>query len=117
MRASADNRYGEPLGAGSYPLSRFWGTAGPAVVAGGCSRGPERRGWHASRWGKPLTPDGPWRHWLLVQVTEDLSAQVTEGLAVPGPVRCPGHLLVPPNGRCGGFWSVGSALSGRAAAG
>ena len=36
--------------------------------------------------GKPLTPDGPWRRWLLVQVTDDLSAQVTEGLAVPGPV-------------------------------
>jgi len=36
--------------------------------------------------GKPLAPDGPWRHWLLVQVIEDLSAQVTEGLAVPGPV-------------------------------
>jgi hypothetical protein len=36
--------------------------------------------------GKPFTPDGPWRRWLLVQVTDDLSAQVTEGLAVPGPV-------------------------------
>ena len=36
--------------------------------------------------GKPLTPDGPRRHWLLVQVTEDLSVQVIEGLAVPGPV-------------------------------
>jgi hypothetical protein len=36
--------------------------------------------------GKPLTPVGPWRHWLLVQVTEDLSAQVIKGLAVPGPV-------------------------------
>ena len=71
---------------GPYPLSKLWGTAGPAEVAGGCSRRPERRGWHASRWEKPLAPDGPWRHWLLVQVTEDLSAQVTEGLAVPGPV-------------------------------
>ena len=36
--------------------------------------------------GKPLTPDGPRRHWLLVQVTEDLSALVTEGSAMPGPV-------------------------------
>jgi hypothetical protein len=36
--------------------------------------------------GKPLPPDGPRRRWLLVQVTEDLSAQVTEGLAAPGPV-------------------------------
>ena len=36
--------------------------------------------------GKPLTPDGPRRRWLMVQVTKDLSVQVTEGLAVPGPV-------------------------------
>jgi len=36
--------------------------------------------------GKPLTLDGLWRHWLLAQVTEELSAQVTEGFAVPGPV-------------------------------
>ena len=36
--------------------------------------------------GKPLTPDGPRRHWRLAQVTEDLSAQVAKGLAAPGPV-------------------------------
>jgi len=85
MRACADNRYGSRLD-GSIPAQQVLGTAGLAEVTGGCSRRPERCGWYASRWGKPLTPDGPWRHWLLVQVTEDLSAQVTDGLAVPGPV-------------------------------
>jgi len=44
------NRCGEPLrrtGARRQALA----TAGPAEVAGGCSRRQERRGWHASRWG------------------------------------------------------------------
>jgi hypothetical protein len=50
----------------------------------------------------PFTPDGPRWHWLPVQVTEDLSVQVTEGLAVLIGCRCPGHLLVPPGGRFGG---------------
>jgi hypothetical protein len=70
----------------SIPAQQVLRTARPAEVAGGCSRRPERRGWHTSRWGKPLTPDGLWRHWLLVQVTEDLSAQVIGGLEAPAPV-------------------------------
>ena len=52
MRASAGQPVRGAARAGLYPLSRFWGTAGPAEVAGGCSRRPERRGWHASRRGK-----------------------------------------------------------------
>ena len=50
MRARAGYRYGEPLGR-SIPAQQVLRTARPAEVAGGCSRRPERRGWHASRWG------------------------------------------------------------------
>jgi hypothetical protein len=49
----------------------------------GCSRRLERRGWSASRGGSRSRRMGPRWHWLPVQVTEDLSVQVTEGLAVP----------------------------------
>jgi len=49
----------------------------------GCSRRLERRGWSASRGGSRSRRMGPRWHWLPVQVTEDLSVQVIEGLAVP----------------------------------
>ena len=80
-----DNRHGEPLGRAD---TRSAGS-GHCRARGG-SRGllPQAGAMRLARQplGKPLTPDGPRRHWLLVQVTEDLSAQVIEGLAVPGPV-------------------------------
>ena len=41
-----------------------------------------------------------------VQVSEDLSAQVTEGLVLPGPLLVPDHLLMPPGGRRGGCRSL-----------
>jgi len=50
----------------------------PQAGAARLARQPQR--------GKPFTPDGPRRHRLPVQVTEDLSVQVTEGVAIPGPV-------------------------------
>jgi len=85
MRARAGNRYGEPLGradtrpAGSGYCRARGGSRGllPQAGAARLARQPL---------GKPLTLDGLWRHWLLAQVTEELSAQVTEGFAVPGPV-------------------------------
>src|SRR5215471_19486271 len=86
MRARADNRYGEPLGraytrpAGSGYCRARGGSRGLLPQAGAAAADTPAAG------GKPLTLDGPWRRWLLVQVTEDLSAQVTEGSAVPGPV-------------------------------
>ena len=79
MRARAETgargRSGGPI-----PALQVLGTAGPAEVAGGCSRRPERCGWHASRWGKPLTPDGLWRRWPLAQVTKDLCRTGHRGL-------------------------------------
>ena len=68
MRACAGNRYGEPRGrAYTRPAG-----SGYCRVRGG-SRGllPQAGVARLARQplGKPLTPDGPRRHWLLVQVT------------------------------------------------
>jgi hypothetical protein len=83
----------------------------------GCSRRLERRGWSASRGGSRSRRMGPRWHWLPVQVTEDLSVQVTEGLAVPD--RGAGVLITCLCHRAAGSVAAGpggSAPSGSAAA-
>ena len=80
-----DNRCGELLGRTD---TRSAGSGYCRACGGGRGLLPQAGAARLARQplGKPLMPDGPRRRWLPVQVTKDLSVQVTEGLAVPGPV-------------------------------
>ena len=72
-----DNRCEEPPGR---MHTRSAGSGYCRACGGGRGLLPQARAARLARQplGKPLTPEGPRRHWLPVQVTE--------GLAVPGPV-------------------------------
>ena len=85
MRARAGQPGMDAAWADGCPLSRFWLLPGPRRWQGLLPQAGVAR-LVRQPLGKPLTLDGLWRHWLLAQVTEELSAQVTEGFAVPGPV-------------------------------
>jgi hypothetical protein len=95
---------GSRLG-GPIPAQQVLGTAGLAEVAGGCSRRPERQRLARQPLGEAAHAGRSVAAMAAGTGHQDLSAQVTEGLAVAGQYRCPSHLLVPPGGRCGGFWS------------
>jgi len=85
------------------PAQQVLATAGPAEVAGGCSRRLERRGWRASRNGgsrsRRTARGGTGCRYRSPKTCRCRSPRAWRSLVR---CQCPGHLTVPPYGRCGG---------------